>query len=106
VTSDQIKARRLAREIVQDLRWQGGTMPPLYTRMAREFQELVASGDYAAWVASGPRTAAPRDRRVIVTPARRAPAPSRPATPDHRLTKVPVRQGRPGPDGGPVWRRV
>jgi hypothetical protein len=64
VTSDQIKARRLAREIVQDLRWQGGTMPPLYTRMAREFQELVASGDYAAWVASGPRTAAPRDRRV------------------------------------------
>ena len=60
----EIEALRHAREIVQDLRWQGVTVPSVYTHMAREFQGLVASGDYAAWVASGPRTPRARDRSV------------------------------------------
>ena len=49
VTGDRLKARRHAREIVADMHWRGMTVPPLYARMADEFQDLVRSGDYAAW---------------------------------------------------------
>jgi hypothetical protein len=52
VTGDGLKARRHAREIVTDMRWRGMTVPPLYARMASEFQDLVRSGEYAAWVAA------------------------------------------------------
>ena len=52
VTGDELKARRHAREIVADMRWCGMTVPPLHVRMANEFQDLVRSGDYAAWVAA------------------------------------------------------
>jgi hypothetical protein len=38
------------------MHWRGMVVPPLYARMAAEFQDLVASGDYAAWVASGAST--------------------------------------------------
>lgn len=48
----EIKARRHAREIVYDLRWQGISVPPVYAHMADEFQDLVGSGGYAAWVAA------------------------------------------------------
>lgn len=48
----QIEARRRAREVVGDLRWQGMTVPPLYARMAGEFEDLVRTGGYAAWVAA------------------------------------------------------
>ena len=53
---DRIRAERHAREVVADMHWRGMVVPPLYTRMAAEFQDLIASGDYAAWVASGPGT--------------------------------------------------
>jgi hypothetical protein len=53
VTGDYIRARRHARELVADLHWRGLPVPPLYAHMAAEFQDLVASGEYAAWVASG-----------------------------------------------------
>ena len=52
VTGDELKARRHAREIVADMRWCGMTVPPLYARMADEFEDLVRSGDYAPWVAA------------------------------------------------------
>jgi hypothetical protein len=52
VNDDRIRALRHAREVVCDLRWRGITVPPLYTTMAEEFQALVRSGAYAAWVAS------------------------------------------------------
>jgi hypothetical protein len=52
VNSYQIKARRRARAVVGDMRWQGMTPPPLYARMAGEFEDLVRSGDYMAWVAA------------------------------------------------------
>ena len=45
----EVKARRQARQIVQDMRWHGLTVPPLYAHMAREFQQLVGSGEYAGW---------------------------------------------------------
>ena len=38
------------------MHWRGMVVPPLYTRMAAEFQDLITSGDYAAWVASVRRT--------------------------------------------------
>ena len=50
VADDAIKARRHAREIVGEMRWRGMTVPPLYADMAHEFEDLVQSGDYAAWV--------------------------------------------------------
>jgi hypothetical protein len=53
LTTDGIRARRHARELVADMHWQGIAVPPLYTRMAAEFQELVRDGEYAAWVANG-----------------------------------------------------
>jgi hypothetical protein len=56
VNGDEVEARRHAREIVQDLRWHGMTVPPLYGHMAWEFQELLRSGEYAAWVAANQRT--------------------------------------------------
>jgi hypothetical protein len=52
VNGDQIRALRHAREIVSDMRWRGMAVPPIYTSMAQEFQALVRSGAYAAWVAS------------------------------------------------------
>ena len=52
-----IKARRHARELVDDLRWQGMSVPPIYAHMADEFQDLVRSGDYAAWVAASQQPA-------------------------------------------------
>jgi hypothetical protein len=51
VSGDALKARRDAREIVAEMRWRGMTVPPLYAHMAVEFQGLVRSGEYAAWVA-------------------------------------------------------
>ena len=51
MTGHQLKARRYAREVVGEMRWRGMTVPPLYARMAGEFEDLVRSGDYAAWVA-------------------------------------------------------
>jgi hypothetical protein len=48
---DRIRALRHAREIVQDMRWQGMAVPPLYATMAEEFRALVRSGDYDAWLA-------------------------------------------------------
>ena len=48
----EIKARRHAREIVYNLRWQGIIVPPIYDHMADEFQDMVRSGGYAAWVAA------------------------------------------------------
>jgi hypothetical protein len=52
VTGDAIRARRRAREVVGELRWRGMTVPPLYARMAGEFEDLVHTGAYAAWVAA------------------------------------------------------
>ena len=45
MNGDEVKARRQAREIVQDLRWHGMTVPPLYGHRAWEFQELMRSGE-------------------------------------------------------------
>jgi hypothetical protein len=53
LTADHIRACRHARELVADMHWRGLPVPPLYARMAAEFQDLVATGAYAAWVASG-----------------------------------------------------
>ena len=55
MNGDRIRAERHAREVVADMHWRGMVVPPLYSRMAAEFQDLIASGDYAVWVASGPR---------------------------------------------------
>jgi hypothetical protein len=56
VNGGEVEARRHAREIIQDMRWHGMTVPPLYGHMAWEFQELVHSGEYAAWVAANQQT--------------------------------------------------
>ena len=69
VTGDALKARRHAREIVAELRWSGMTVPPLYARMANEFEDLVRSGDYAAWVAANQTP--DRSRAVRPTPGAR-----------------------------------
>jgi hypothetical protein len=50
VTGEELQACRHAREVVADMRWHGMTVPALYTHMAQEFEDLVRSGDYAAWV--------------------------------------------------------
>jgi hypothetical protein len=65
-TGDRIQADRRAREVVADMHWRGMVVPALYTRMAAEFQDLVASGDYATWVTNGggPRPASRRRRAV------------------------------------------
>jgi hypothetical protein len=86
VNGDEVKARRHAREIVQDLRWHGMTVPPLYGHMAWEFQELMRSGEYAAWVAANQQTTpvaervhmggiAGRSQPSLSKPARVAPGP-------------------------------
>ena len=62
VTAEELKARRHAREIVGDMRWRGMSVPALYVRMADEFQDLVRSGDYAAWVTASQKPAV-MDRR-------------------------------------------
>jgi hypothetical protein len=59
VNGERIRAERHARELVADMHWRGMVVPPLYSRMAAEFQDLVATGGYAAWVATG---GAPRSR--------------------------------------------
>jgi hypothetical protein len=50
LTGDHIRACRHARELVADMHWRGLPVPPLYARMAAEFQRLVATGEYATWV--------------------------------------------------------
>jgi hypothetical protein len=52
VNGHRIRALRHAREIATDMRWLGMTVPSIYTSMAEEFQALVRSGAYAAWVAT------------------------------------------------------
>jgi hypothetical protein len=52
IDSDTVRALRHAREIVEDMHWQGMAVPPVYTSMAERFQALVRSGVYAPWVAS------------------------------------------------------
>jgi hypothetical protein len=59
VTGDELKALRHAREIVADMCWRGMTVPPLYAHMAGEFEDLVRSGEYAAWVAANQTPALP-----------------------------------------------
>ena len=56
-TGDQLKARRHAREIVGEMRWRGMSVPALYVRMADEFQDLVRSGECAAWVTASQKPA-------------------------------------------------
>ena len=69
---DRIRAERHAREVVADMHWRGMTVPPLYARMAAEFRDLIASGDYAAWVATGgtPRSRPTRAVRHLPRPVR------------------------------------
>jgi hypothetical protein len=57
VNGYQIEALRHAREVAGEMRWQGMTVPPLYARMADEFQDLVRSGGYAGWVAAAQKPA-------------------------------------------------
>ena len=78
-TGDGLKARRHAREIAADMRWCGMTVPPLYARMAGEFEDLVRSGDYAAWVVAnqtpallGRRARGPSPMRLDQSRAARA----------------------------------
>jgi hypothetical protein len=65
VNGDRIRAERQARELVDEMHWRGMVVPSLYTHMATEFRDLVASGDYAAWVAAGgsPRSRSDRTGR-------------------------------------------
>jgi hypothetical protein len=84
VTADELKARRHARAIVGELRWRGMSVPALYVRMADEFQDLVRSGDYAAWVRANQKPAV-MDRRSDAAGSSRSardasgPAPRHPA---------------------------
>jgi hypothetical protein len=52
VNGDTVRALRHAREIVYDMHWCGMTVPAVYAHMTQEFQALVRSGVYAAWVAT------------------------------------------------------
>jgi hypothetical protein len=90
VTADRLKEGRHAREIVGELRWRGMSVPALYVRMADEFQDLVRSGDYAAWVTASQKPAV-MDRRSHV-----ADAPGRPMLPDRPAAHVTPRARRPG----------
>ena len=89
VTADELKARRHAREIVGEMRWRGMSVPALYVGMADEFQDLVRSGDYAAWVTAIQKPAV-MDRRSHV-----ADAPG-PILPDRPAAHVTPRARRPG----------
>jgi hypothetical protein len=108
VTGDELKARRHAREIVADMRWRGMTVPPLYARMADEFQDLVRSGDYAAWVTANQtptlmgRRSLAAGRAGLVRPDRSGAAR---ATPRARRTAAPGASRRSLPLPGPVPRR-
>jgi hypothetical protein len=53
------------------MHWSGMIVPPLYTRMAAEFQDLIRTGDYAAWVATG-GTPRPRATTAVQHLPRRA----------------------------------
>jgi hypothetical protein len=106
MTGDGLKARRHAREIVAELRWCGMTVPPLYAHMASEFQDLVRSGDYAAWVAAN-QTPALLGRKLHVAghpgPVRLDQSRAVRATPGARWTAArrPPRRGLlPGPAPG------
>jgi hypothetical protein len=68
LTADGIRARRHARELVADMHWRGITVPPLYARMADEFQELVRDGEYAAWVAHRDGNAGTSRKQQAVRP--------------------------------------
>ena len=99
MNGDEVKARRHAREIVQDLRWHGMTVPPLYGHMAWEFQELVRSGEYAAWVAANQRTTPFAGRlRMGGIAGRPQPSRSRASRPVWRLSLA-SRAVRPLTDG-------
>ena len=87
----EVKARRHARQIVQDMRWHDMTVPPLYGHMAWEFQELVRSGENAGWVAASQPTT-PVAARLRTGAIARRPQPSRSRAP--RMTGGPQ----------PVWR--
>jgi hypothetical protein len=89
VTADELKARRHAREIVAEMRWCGMSVPSLYVRMADEFQDLVRSGDYAAWATASQKPAV-MNRRSHVTDA------SSPILPDRPAAHVTPRARRPG----------
>ena len=82
VTGDQLKARRHAREIAGEMRWRGMSVPALYVGMADEFQDLVRSGEYAAWVTASQKPAV-MDRRSHVADA---PGPMLPDRPAARVT--------------------
>jgi hypothetical protein len=60
VNGARVRALRYAREVVDDLRWRGMTVPPLYATMAEEFHALVRSGAYAAWVTAAQKATSPR----------------------------------------------
>ena len=70
MNGDRIRAERHARELVADMHWRGMPDPALYTHMAAEFHDLVASGDYAAWVATGGRDGSSRGRPASLPGAR------------------------------------
>lgn len=59
MNGERVRALRYARETVNDLRWRRIAVPPVYLSMADEFQALVRSGEYAAWL-SGPDKAGHR----------------------------------------------
>ena len=112
VTGDRLKARRHARELVADMRWRGMTVPPLYARMASEFQDLVRSGDYAAWVAANQTPAVMGGRSQVAgipglvrvdqsRAARATPGARRTAAPRPPRRGLPLQRSGPGL---PMWR--
>ncbi len=74
MNGDHIRACRTARNLVADMHWRGIPVPPLYTHMAGEFQDLVASGDYAAWLAAGAGSGPASRRSRSVRPVPPGPA--------------------------------
>ena len=52
MTGERVRALRHARELVDDFRWRGLVVPGWYASRAEEFRAMVASGAYAAWLAS------------------------------------------------------
>jgi hypothetical protein len=51
MSGERIKALRHAREVAADLHWRGMAVPTVYASLADEFQAMVESGAYAAWLA-------------------------------------------------------
>jgi hypothetical protein len=72
MSDDRIRALRHAREIVDDRRWRGMAVPPVYARMADEFQAVVTSGAYTVWLA-GSETARHQAARPGASRALRRP---------------------------------